>query len=97
MLTGVRYFVLRLRGSWRPGAKRVLAEGQFRAKTQSPAKSPRCSGQIPDLMSPFLAMRMMWSDARYASAWIVHVGCPRPDVTKLLPSQMKRFETSCAR
>ena len=37
------------------------------------------------------------SAARNASAWIVMVGCPRPDVTKLEPSQMNRLRTSCVR
>ena len=35
--------------------------------------------------------------ARNASAQIVSVGWPRVDVTRLLPSQMNRFLTSCAR
>lgn len=46
------------------------------------------------LISPLFAIRMRLSAARYARAWIVQVGWPRPDVTKLLPSQMKRFATS---
>ena len=40
---------------------------------------------------------VMRSAARNASAWMVIVGWPRPEVTKLLPSQMKRFGTSCDR
>src|SRR5207244_5220946 len=87
---------------FRFSASRVLASwcetGSCRGSiSRQDAKSRKVatrSGQIPDLMSPVLAMRMIWSEARYASAWIVHVGCPRPDVTKLLPSQMKRLETS---
>ena len=39
----------------------------------------------------------MCSPARNASAWIVIVGWPRPEVTRLLPSQMKRFGTSWLR
>ena len=43
------------------------------------------------------AKRAMCSPARNASAWIVIVGCPRPEVTKLEPSQMKRLRTSWLR
>src|SRR5712664_1791404 len=39
----------------------------------------------------------MRSAARKASASIVMVGWPRPEVTRLLPSQRKRFLTSCVR
>src|SRR6266545_4841261 len=51
------------------------------------------AGQI----SPRRASAAMCSPARYASAWIVQVGWPRPPVTRLEPSQMKRFRTSCVR
>ena len=39
----------------------------------------------------------MCSPALKASAEIVSVGCPRDEVTMLLPSQMNRFLTSCVR
>src|ERR1700751_1433341 len=45
--------------------------------------------------SPRLARVMMRAEARNASAMMVMVGCPRPEVTRLLPSQRKRFLTSC--
>ena len=48
-------------------------------------------------MDPAFARAVIRSAARNASAWIVIVGCPRPDVTKLLPSTMNRFGTSCDR
>src|SRR5687768_13408584 len=48
-------------------------------------------------ISPRFANAEMCSAARKANAWMVIVGWPRPDVTKLLPSQMKRFRTSWVR
>src|SRR5262249_37997043 len=48
-----------------------------------------------ELISPRPARSVMRSAARNASASMVSVGWPRPEVTKLLPSQMKRFLTSC--
>ena len=48
-------------------------------------------------ISPRLANAAMCSPARNASAEIVSVGWPRDEVTMLLPSQMKRFRTSCVR
>ncbi|MGB7453704.1 MAG: hypothetical protein WBM36_16395 [Lysobacterales bacterium] len=49
----------------------------------------------PGQISPRRAALAMCSAARNASAWMVMVGCPRPDVTRLLPSQMNRLGTSC--
>ncbi len=57
-----------------------------RQHTCRAAGPPSARGQ----MSFARAKRAMCSPARNASAWIVIVGCPRPDVTKLEPSQMKR-------
>src|SRR6202451_1983487 len=48
-------------------------------------------------ISPRLARSRILSEARNASASIVIVGCPRPDVTKLPPSQRNKFFTSCVR
>src|SRR6185503_20255971 len=48
-------------------------------------------------ISPRFAKRAMCSPARNASAWMVIVGWPRPDVTRLLPSHTKRFRTSWLR
>ncbi len=43
------------------------------------------------------AAAAMCSAALKASAMMVMVGCPRPDVTMLLPSQMNRLGTSWLR
>jgi hypothetical protein len=70
-----------------PGRKRI-AEIQRRKKAD---------GSDPEnqaLSSPRLAMDMMRSAARKASAMMVMVGWPRPEVTKLLPSHRNRFFTS---
>src|SRR5262245_58516378 len=48
-------------------------------------------------ISPRFANWAMCSPALNASAEMVAVGWPRDDVTMLLPSQMKRFRTSCVR
>src|SRR5260370_885502 len=53
--------------------------------------------QAQALISPRFASAVMRSAARKASASMVIVGWPRPEVTRLLPSQRKRFLTSCAR
>src|ERR1700681_3468277 len=47
--------------------------------------------------SPRRARAVMRSAARKARASMVMVGWPRPEVTKLLPSQRKRFFTSWVR
>jgi len=61
-----------------------------------PFTVPRpCS--VSDYISPRFANPAMCSAARNASAMIVIVGCPRPEVTMLEPSHMNRFRTSCER
>ena len=48
-------------------------------------------------ISPLCANSTIWSAARKASAWMVIVGWPRPELAKLEPSQINRFGTSCER
>src|SRR5882762_3145988 len=49
------------------------------------------------VISPRFAKAVMRSAARKDSASMVMVGWPRPEVTRLLPSQRKRFLTSWVR
>ena len=67
----------------------AFSDGKLASAGPAARADTRCQ------ISPRLANRAMCSAARNASAEIVSVGWPRDEVTMLLPSQMKRFRTSC--
>src|SRR4029077_7139727 len=73
----------------RPGSGRRAAGGGVGHKSHR--------GRYPAPSSPRRAIAAACSAARKARAWIVIVGWPRPEVTKLLPSTRKRLGTSWVR
>jgi hypothetical protein len=78
--------------SCRAGHTHCLLQGSAAASPPRPGAAR--AGHEAVLMSPRFARSTMRSEARKARAWIVQVGWPRPEVTKLLPSHKNRFGTS---